>query len=139
MAKIRQTERAEHFIAYRDEAAAAPLWLVCLAYVPIGGAIYISASRYFDYRHHGFDILSGAFIGIVVAILAFRFYQVPLGRGAGYAWGPRSRARAFGVGVGRHGWVEDVDGIEGDEVRGSDEMRGSEGGSMNRMLSGSNV
>lgn len=112
MSRRRRIGRDEQYIPYRDEAAAPPLWLVCLAYIPIGGAIYISASRFFDFRHHGFDILSGSFIGIVIAILAFRFYHVPLGHGAGYAWAPRSRAKAFGVGVGTYGWVDD-DGDDG--------------------------
>lgn len=130
-------------IVYRDEAAAPALWLVLIAYVPIAGAFYISASRYFDYHHHGFDILSGAFIGIVIAVLAFRFYHVPLGHSAGYAWGPRSRSRAFAVGVGRYGWVdvdeeEDDGGIDlgrrhvGSRSVGESDIRSTE--SRNRML-----
>jgi len=113
----RRNDRDEPFNVYRDEAAAPPLWLVCLAYIPIGGAFYIATSRYFDFHHHGFDVISGSFIGIVIAILAFRFYHVPLGHGAGYAWGPRSRARAFGVGIGRYGWVDEEDEIDYDLPR----------------------
>jgi hypothetical protein len=95
------------FTAYRDEAAAAPLWLLFITYIPLGVAFFIAASRYFDYRHHGFDILSGSLVGILTALFAFRFYHVPLGRGAGWAWGPRSRDRAFGVGIGHyHGYVD---------------------------------
>jgi hypothetical protein len=99
--------RGDPFTAYRDEAAAPSLWLLLITYIPLGVAFFIAASRYFDYRHHGFDILSGAFIGILTAIFAFRFYHVPLGSGAGWAWGPRSRSRAFGVGIGHyHGFVD---------------------------------
>ena len=33
------------------EAAAPPTWLLLFSYIPIGAVVYISASRYFDYRH----------------------------------------------------------------------------------------
>jgi len=136
----RRNNRDEPFIPHRDEAAAPPLWLVCVAYVPIGGAIYISASRYFDFRHHGFDILSGAFVGIVIAILAFRFYHVPLGHGVGYAWGPRSRAKAFGVGVGRYGWVDEEDQGDYDlPTSRAREFDVGSGESTNRMLPAAHV
>ena len=92
---------------HRDEAAAPPTYLLFLAYVPIGVAIYISGSRYFNYQHHGFDILFGDLIGILTAWFAFRWYHLSMTRGSGWSWGPRSRDRAFGIGVGAHGYVDE--------------------------------
>lgn len=62
--------------------------------------------------HHGFDILFGASMGILLAWASFRLYHLPIARGAGWAWGPRSPPRAFGVGVGVGGYVvgEDREG-----------------------------
>jgi len=136
------SRRGDPFTAFRDEAAAPSLWLLMITYIPLGVAFYIAASRYFDYRHHGFDILSGSFIGIVTAIFAFRFYHVPIGSGAGRAWGPRSRSRAFGVGIGRyHGFVdladeEDVLG-NGQEDLEAGQTRGEDRTSARRLLKGS--
>jgi len=94
---------------YRDEAAAPPTYLLLLVYVPLGAAIFISGSRYFNYRHHGFDIISGALIGIVTSWFSFRWYHLPVGQGSGWSWGPRSASKAFGVGVGSHGYVDEED------------------------------
>ncbi|KFY91028.1 hypothetical protein V500_04838 [Pseudogymnoascus sp. VKM F-4518 (FW-2643)] len=92
-------------IGARSQAASPPLYLLALAFIPTGAAMYIAASRYSDFRHHGFDILSGSFIGTVAAFAAFRYYHLPLSRGAGWSWGPRSRTRAFWAGVGVGGYV----------------------------------
>lgn len=92
---------------HRDEAAAPPAYLLLLAYVPVGVAIYITGSRYFNYQHHGFDILFGALIGILTAWFSFRWYHLSMTRGSGWSWGPRSRDRAFGIGVGSHGYVDE--------------------------------
>jgi hypothetical protein len=91
---------------FRRQAAAPPLYLLIIAVVPIGTAIYISSTRYSDFRHHGFDILFGSCIGIFSAWFAFRWYHLPIQRGAGYAWGARSRSRAFGIGIGVGSYVE---------------------------------
>jgi hypothetical protein len=85
---------------FRSQAASPPLYLLVIAVVPICGAIYVSSTRYSDFRHHGFDILFGAFIGFFSAWFAFRWYHLPIRRGSGYAWGARSRSRAFGIGIG---------------------------------------
>ncbi|KAI9782730.1 MAG: hypothetical protein M1839_004718 [Geoglossum umbratile] len=87
-------------IPLRSQAAAPPLYLLIVALIPIIAAIYISSTRYSDYRHHGFDILFGALLGFVCAWFAFRWYHLPITRGAGYAWGARGRSRAFGIGIG---------------------------------------
>ncbi|KAL2783520.1 phosphatidic acid phosphatase type 2/haloperoxidase [Aspergillus keveii] len=91
----------------RTQAAAPPLYLLALTLAPFALSIYISASRWFDFRHHGFDILFGYFIGLVAAIYVFRYYHLPISGGPGWAWGPRSNDRAFWAGVGRNatdGW-----------------------------------
>jgi membrane-associated phospholipid phosphatase len=102
-------------VAARNQAATPPLYLLIFILVPVLVSIYITASRYFDFRHHGFDILFGFFIGTTTAIASFRFFHLPMGRGAGWAWGPRSRERAWwaGVGVGDYAGVGFKEG-EGD-------------------------
>lgn len=90
----------------RNTSAAPPVYLLLLAvYLPIGTAIFICVSRWFDFHHHGIDILSGAIIGAFCAYFSFRFYHMPIRRGSGWSWGARSRGRAFWVGVGRDGYV----------------------------------
>lgn len=71
-----------------------------LAFFPTATATFIAASRWFNYRHHGFDILFGSAIGIFFAYIGFNMYHLPIRRGAGWAWGARSRGRAFIRGVG---------------------------------------
>jgi hypothetical protein len=93
--------------ALRNQAAAPPLHLLVVAFTPMCIAIYISATRFSDFRHHGFDILSGGTLGLASAWFGFRWYHLPVQRGAGWAWGARSRDRAFGVGVGVSGYVGD--------------------------------
>lgn len=91
----------------RNQAAAPPLYLLFLTFIPFCLAIFISASRWYDFRHHGFDILFGFLMGFVTAVYAFRYYHLPIQEGAGWAWGPRSRDRAFWAGVGRLGYSGD--------------------------------
>ena len=91
----------------RNQAAAPPTYLLILAFVPIGAALYISGSRWADYRHHGFDIISGSIIGLLFAWLGFRWYHLPIRRGAGWSWGARSRDRAFILGIGIPSYVGD--------------------------------
>lgn len=90
----------------RNSTAAPPIYLLLLAiFLPIGTAIFICVSRWFDFHHHGIDILSGAIIGAFTAYFSFRYYHMPIQRGSGWAWGARSRGRAFWIGVGRDGYV----------------------------------
>lgn len=90
----------------RELAASPPNHLIVIAFVPIAVAFYICATRFFDFYHHGFDIISGSLIGITSSYFSFRWYHLPLGRGQGWAWGPRSTDCAFGVGVGVGSYVE---------------------------------
>ena len=106
----------------RNEAAAPPIYLLIIAFVPIGVAFFISVSRWFDYRHHGFDIISGSLIGIFTAWFGFRWYHLPIRGGSGWAWGARSRGRAFWLGVGRANYVGD----EGWETAGRNAQKRSD-------------
>lgn len=84
----------------RDQASAPPVYLYVITFVPFAAAVFIACSRWYDFQHHGFDIISGFFIGTFTALLAFRYYYLPLGQGAGWARGPRSANWAFWAGVG---------------------------------------
>lgn len=94
----------------RKQAAAPPAYLFILPLIPISIATYVASSRYSDFRHHGFDIIFGSLLGIASSSISFRMYHMPIRRGAGWSWGPRSLSRAFGAGVG-------VQGYAGDETR----------------------
>lgn len=93
--------------AVRRQAAAPPIYLLVLAVVPFFGSIFIAGSRWWDFRHHGFDILFGYLIGTVTAIYSFRYYHLPISSGAGWAWGPRSHDKAFWAGVGSFSYATD--------------------------------
>ncbi|KAL7794559.1 PAP2 superfamily domain-containing protein [Trichoderma ceciliae] len=95
--------------ALRRQAAAPPIYLLVITVAPFCLAIFIAASRWFDFRHHGFDILFGFSIGVFTALFSFRYYHLPITVGAGWAWGPRSPERAFWAGVGRLGYVGEKD------------------------------
>ncbi|KAK7903359.1 hypothetical protein LTR67_001378 [Exophiala xenobiotica] len=101
------TSSPTHTHPPRNEAAAPPIYLLIIAFVPIGVAFFISVSRWFDYRHHGFDIISGSLIGIFTAWFGFRWYHLPIRGGSGWAWGARSRDRAFWLGIGHANYVGD--------------------------------
>lgn len=110
-------DRAEQLPLY-NQAAAPPTWGIILLLIPLGVAAYITSTRYVEFWHFGFDVFSGALIGIVSAWFAFRWYHLPVQGGQGWAWGPRSRDRAFaiGVGVGRYVGPEGWQGKKSDDV-----------------------
>jgi len=103
----------------RTRGAAPPIYLMLLSFFPTATACFIAGSRWFNYKHHGFDILFGSALGIFFAYIGFNMYHLPIRRGAGWAWGARSRRRAFirGVGVpsslGTDSWAFDVRGAVG--------------------------
>lgn len=82
-------------------------------------AIYVCSTRFTDFRHFGFDLLFGSLIGITCAWFSFRWYHLPITRGAGWAWGPRSYERAWGIGVGVGSYV----GTEGWSRKGRSETK----------------
>jgi len=99
-------------VPIRYQSAAPPVYTLVLILIPIGAAIYICSTRFTDFRHFGFDLLFGSFIGIVSAWFSFRWYHLPITRGAGWSWGPRSYQRSWGIGVGvgsyvgKEGWSQ---------------------------------
>ncbi|KAI9876621.1 MAG: hypothetical protein M1830_006085 [Pleopsidium flavum] len=92
-------------VPLRNQAAAPPTYLLVIAFIPIAAAIYISSTRYSDFRHHGFDIIFGSLMGFALAWFSFRWFHLPIRQGAGWSWGARSRDRAFAVPVGVQGYV----------------------------------
>ncbi len=106
----------------RSQSAAPPVYLLLLPLIPLCLAIYISSTRYSDFRHHGFDILFGSLMGIVLSWFSFRMYHLPIRRGGGWSWGPRSEGKAFGTVLGTSGYRvvgatkrdDDVDGQKAD-------------------------
>lgn len=106
LGKRSPTLSAQQEKTFRDEAAAPPLYLLLLPLIPICIATYISSTRFSDFRHHGFDILFGAVLGIMFAWISFKMYQSPVNSGDGWAWGPRTPSKAFGIAIGTPGYVE---------------------------------
>lgn len=81
---------AEHgLVAQQPRSSAPPLWLVLVTAIPIGCALFISASRYADFHHAGIDIFAGSVIGVIAAWSSFRLYHMPISRGKGMTWGWR--------------------------------------------------
>ncbi len=107
LSTIKAADSEHHYRDPRKRAAAPPVYLLLIAMVPLGAASYIAVSRWFDYRHHGIDILTGSLIGAVCAYFGFRLYHLPIRRGAGWSWGSRSRERAFWLGIGVPNYVGD--------------------------------
>ena len=92
----------EHAVSSIDrvEGAGPPAYLAVLPLIPLGGAIYITCTRYSDFWHHGFDVFTSAILGSVTAWLGFRWYQMPIRRGGGWAWGPRNTKLSYGKSLG---------------------------------------
>ncbi|KAL2845842.1 PAP2 superfamily-domain-containing protein [Aspergillus pseudodeflectus] len=95
-----QDLRAQSRLSIRNQGAAPPIYLVIFAFVPWAVAFFVAASRWFDYRHHAFDIIIGSLMGIVFGWVGFRLYSPPITRGSGWSWGARSRDHAFFKAVG---------------------------------------
>ncbi|KAF1953380.1 PAP2 domain-containing protein [Byssothecium circinans] len=111
-------------VPIRLQAAAPPVYTLILVLVPIASAIYICSTRFTDYRHFGFDLIFGSLIGITTSWFSFRWYHLPITRGAGWSWGPRSYERSWGIGVGVGSYV----GTEGWSRHGKSETEGVDRG-----------
>jgi hypothetical protein len=96
----------EDMVNARATSAAPPLYLLVFVFAPVIAAAYIASTRFTDYKHHGFDILFGAIEGALCAWFGFRMYHLPVRQGAGWAWGPRSARRAFGIRIGTGSYVD---------------------------------
>ena len=77
------------------ESTAFPVFYLLLPYIPLGLAIFIAGTRYFDFRNHGFDVLVGAAIGTITAWFGFRLYHPALCGAPRPPWSPRKSDRAF--------------------------------------------
>ncbi|KAL3473774.1 phosphatidic acid phosphatase type 2/haloperoxidase [Aspergillus californicus] len=134
---LTQDLRAQNRLAIRTQGAAPPIYLVILAFVPFAVAFFISASRWFDYRHHGFDIIFGSVMGMVFAYVGFRLYSPPVGRGSGWSWGARGVGWAFFRGVGAPGnggdggWGRERGGLDLGSEMAENGQRDLESGRMN--------
>lgn len=102
----------------RTQAAAPPTYLIIFPLIPIGGAIFISSTRYSDFWHHGFDVLTSAILGILTAWLGFRWYHMPIQAGGGWAWAPRSPKRAYWKSMGVLTYGDSRDQTSRDPERG---------------------
>lgn len=111
-------------VPIRYQSAAPPVYTLVLILTPIGTAIWVVSTRYTDFRHFGFDLIFGSLIGITTAWFSFRWYHLPITRGAGWAWGPRSYQRAWGIGVGVGSYV----GTEGWNSVGKNETQRNSAG-----------
>ncbi|KAF2173257.1 hypothetical protein M409DRAFT_17200 [Zasmidium cellare ATCC 36951] len=103
------TTTAHSLLHLRNTAASPPNYLIIPALTPVAVAVYICSTRFVEFYHFGFDIISGSLIGIVTAWLSFRWYHLPISRGRGWAFGARSPGRAFAIGVGTPGYVCEED------------------------------
>ena len=101
------TSQRHTSLEHRVQAAAPPTYLLAVPLLPIGLAIYITGTRYSDYWHHGFDVVTGSLLGVATAWIGFRWYHLPISRGGGWAWAPRSPKRAFGRGIGVTSYAHD--------------------------------
>ena len=91
------------------QAVAPPAYLFILPLICISVSAYIASTRFSDFRHHGFDIIFGALMGILFSFVGFRMYHMPVRRGSGRSWAPRSVSSAWGVRVGANGYAESGD------------------------------
>ena len=90
----------------RKQAAAPPTYLFILPLISISIPAYVASTRFSDFRHHGFDIIFGSLMGTLISYISFRMYHLPIRRGAGWSWGPRSISKAWGIGIGTHGYTD---------------------------------
>jgi len=90
----------------RTSSSAPPVFGIIIVIIPICVAIYISSTRWVDFKHHGLDILSGSLLGIGTAWFGFRMYHSSLTQGRTWTWSPRSREEAFAISSGRAGWED---------------------------------
>ena len=47
---------------------------MCIVLVPTLGAALVAGTRIMDARHHAFDVIFGALLGMVIAWIAYRQY-----------------------------------------------------------------
>jgi len=107
----------------QNTPAAPPVWASLLVLFPICTAVFIAATRWHDFKHHGIDIVAGSALGILSAWVGFRMYHSSLRKGRARTWGPRAAEAAFwgvatAVEVGA-GWQRGQNGIAHADEAGS--------------------
>ncbi|GAB7339104.1 hypothetical protein MBLNU457_5755t2 [Dothideomycetes sp. NU457] len=90
----------------RTSSSAPPIFGIVIILIPISVAIYICSTRWVDFKHHGFDIISGSILGILTAWFGFRMYHSSLTQGRTWTWAPRSTEDAFAISSGKAGWED---------------------------------
>ena len=91
----KKSDSALELAAYRERRSASPVWLVVIVLVPCAVALYVCSSRYSDFHHAGFDIISGSAIGILFAWGCFRNYHLSIGLQLGSTWAARGDENVF--------------------------------------------
>jgi membrane-associated phospholipid phosphatase len=85
--------------------SAPPLWEVIVVLLPYSTALFVSATRYTDFHHAGFDIIAGIALGSLIGWGSFRLYHMPVRRSQQGmpTWDPRSYQHALIAEVQRDG------------------------------------
>ncbi|TKX19948.1 hypothetical protein C1H76_7832 [Elsinoe australis] len=83
--------------SYRKAGAAPPVWGIAICLAPSLFAVWIASTRFQEFKHDGFDCISGSLCGILTAFIGFRAYHNTIMRGHSWTWGPRSWDNAFVV------------------------------------------
>ncbi|KAF2479823.1 hypothetical protein BDY17DRAFT_302741 [Neohortaea acidophila] len=50
-----------------------PLYYLFLPYLPLGVAIFIAGTRFFDFRNHGIDVVAGSAAGMAVGHVGWKW------------------------------------------------------------------
>ena len=131
-----ETPKANYQTSLRKQAAAPPTWTIILPLIPVSIATYIASTRYSDFRHHGFDIIFGSLMGITLSWISFRLYHLPIRRGAGWSWGPRSAERAWGIGVGVPGYAGSELGSKRSDIEAGNHSANGSGSKSSSQMAG---
>lgn len=76
---MQSDERVDNGFSPVDNGSVGPpAYLLSLPYVPLGLAIFLAGTRYFDFRNHGSDVLVRSAVGTITAWFDFRLYHPPL-------------------------------------------------------------
>jgi hypothetical protein len=81
--------------AIPHQSSAPSLLFLFLPYIPLGLAIFIAGTRYFDFRNHGVDVLAGALVGSVTAWFGFRLYHPSSSTPGTHPFPPRTESKSW--------------------------------------------
>lgn len=104
----RQDKAYDEASSLHRQSAAPPIYIIAFIFVPLAVAIHIATTRYQDGTRHGIDVVFSSIIGTIAAYFGFGLYHLPIGRGAGRSWSPRSRDRAFKLNFGELGYAGSI-------------------------------